>query len=104
MATKNAEDVVSLDEPSDFLAGSTDMGNVSYECPSFHGAFGIDTAEGQGNHTSGFADASGLEKSFDRAVRWGEGMAVVGWRVLADDAYAEEVREEWDRDMERAAQ
>lgn len=80
------------------------MGNVTYVCPGIHVAFGIDTARGQGNHTSGFADAAALEKSFTRAVEWGQGMAVVGWRVLNEDALAQEVRAEWEKDMQRARQ
>lgn len=98
------EGTVSLDEPADFLAGSTDMGNVCYECPGFHGAWGIDTVEGQGNHTKGFADASGLEKSFESAIDWGKGISVVGWRVLSDDQFNETVQKDWQEDMKRAAQ
>ncbi|KAM3503792.1 hypothetical protein MY11210_008587 [Beauveria gryllotalpidicola] len=97
------EGTVSLDEPADFLAGSTDMGNVTYECPGFHGAFGIDTESGQGNHTRPFADASGLAKSLDRAVEWGKGMAMVGYRVLSDDEFNQTVQEDWKVDMKRAA-
>lgn len=96
------EGTVSLDEPSDFLAGSTDMGNVTYECPGFHGAYGIDTEQGQGNHTKPFAAAAGLEKSFDRAVEWGKGMAIVGYKILADDAFNAEVQKDWQEDMKRA--
>lgn len=91
-------------EPSDFLAGSTDMGNVCYECPGFHGAFGIDTAAGEGNHTKGFAAAAGTDDSFDRALECGKGMALVGWRMLQDDAFAEEVTTDWKEDMKRAAE
>jgi hypothetical protein len=98
------DEIISLFEPSDFIGGSTDMGNVTYVCPGIHVAFGIDTAHGQGNHTSGFADAAALEKSFTRAVEWGQGMAIVGWRVLNEDAFAEEVRREWEDDMKRASQ
>lgn len=94
---------VSLSEPADFLAGSTDMGNVCYECPGFHGAFGIDTEKGQGNHTAGFTAAAGLDKSFKTAVEWGKGMAVVGWKVLTDDKFAEDVQKDWEEDMKRAA-
>lgn len=97
------EGTVSLDEPADFLAGSTDMGNVTYECPGFHGAFGIDTEKGQGNHTRPFAEASGLEKSLDRAVEWGKSMALVGYRVLSDDVFHKEVQDDWKEDMKRAA-
>ena len=69
---------VSYDTPADFLAGSTDMGDVTYECPGFHGAFGIETEGGQGNHTLGFAKAAGTDESYRRAVECGKGMAFVG--------------------------
>lgn len=95
---------VAYGEPADFLAGSTDMGNVCYECPGFHGAFGIGTREGEGNHTKGFAAAAGTEEAFELAVECGRGMALVGWKVLADDAFAERVQTEWEEDMKRAAE
>lgn len=98
------EGSVSLNEPADFLAGSTDMGNVTYECPGFHGAFGIDTERGQGNHTKPFAEAAGLDKSLDRAVEWGKGMALVALRVLLDDSYNDVLQEDWKEDMKRATQ
>ncbi|KAF5008251.1 hypothetical protein FDECE_5449 [Fusarium decemcellulare] len=103
-SSERKDETVSLFEPSDFIGGSTDMGNVTYVCPGIHVAFGIDTAPGQGNHTTGFADASALEKSLTRAVEWGQGMAIVGWRVLNEDAFAEEVKTEWEEDMKRASQ
>ncbi|KAL2015727.1 hypothetical protein VTK56DRAFT_4898 [Thermocarpiscus australiensis] len=95
---------VAYDEPRDFLAGSTDMGNVCYECPGFHGAFGIGTREGEANHTKGFAAAAGTEEAFQRAVECGRGMALVGWKVLTDDAFAEQVQKEWEEDMRLAAE
>jgi amidohydrolase len=97
------EGSVAYDEPKDFLAGSTDMGNVCYECPGFHGAFGIGTAAGQGNHTKGFAEAAGLDDSFERAMECANGMAVVALRVLLDGEFAGEVKKEWEEDMKRAA-
>ena len=93
---------VSFDSPADFLAGSTDMGNVCYECPGFHGSYGINTAVGQGNHTEGFTEAAGLPESFDRNVEWAKGMARVGWKMLVDDEFANEVQTDWEKDMERA--
>ncbi|TLS31202.1 hypothetical protein PpBr36_02176 [Pyricularia pennisetigena] len=92
-------ETVSFSEPADFLAGSTDMGDVCYECPGFHGAFGIDTEKGQSNHTPAFAAAAGLDKSYKKAIECGRGMAMVGWRVLSDDAFAAEVQKEWEEDM-----
>ncbi|KXX77631.1 p-aminobenzoyl-glutamate hydrolase subunit B [Madurella mycetomatis] len=98
------EGTVAYDEPADFLAGSTDMGDVCYECPGFHGAFGIATQEGEANHTKGFAAAAGTEEAFGLALECGTGMALVGWKVLTDDAFAERMRKEWEEDMKLAAE
>ncbi|KAK0652826.1 hypothetical protein B0T16DRAFT_322197 [Cercophora newfieldiana] len=93
------EDEVAWAEPADFLAGSTDMGDVCYECPGFHGAFGIATGDGEANHTKGFARVAGTEESLGRAVSCAKGMAVVGFKVLRDEEFAEGVRREWEGDM-----
>jgi amidohydrolase len=95
---------VVLDDPVEFLAGSTDMGDVCYECPGFHGAFGIGTKEGEANHTKGFAAVAGTEEAFGLAMECGKGMALVGWRVLTDVVFAERVQKEWEEDMKLAAQ
>ena len=93
---------VAWDQPADFIAGSTDQGNVTYECPAFHGGYGINTAKGKGNHTAEFTEAAALESSLDQTLDWAKGMAAVAWRVLSDDAFAEEVKKDWEEDMERA--
>jgi amidohydrolase len=98
------EGTVAMDEPADILAGSTDMGDVCYECPGFHGVFGIDTKEGEANHTKGFTAAAGTQDAFERALECGRGMALVAWRVLSDDGFAERVQREWEEDMKLAAE
>ncbi|KAK3370014.1 hypothetical protein B0H63DRAFT_305531 [Podospora didyma] len=95
---------VAYDEPRDFLAGSTDMGDVCYECPGFHGAFGIGTKDGEANHTKGFAAAAGTPEAYALALECGKGMALVGWKVLTDDIFADEMRKEWEADMKVAAE
>ncbi|KAK4148309.1 p-aminobenzoyl-glutamate hydrolase subunit B [Dichotomopilus funicola] len=95
---------VSWNEPADILGGSTDMGDVCYQCPGFHGVFGIGTNEGESNHTKGFAAAAGTEEAYERALECGRGMAVVGWKVLSDDKFAERLRSEWETDMKDAAE
>lgn len=95
---------VAFGEPADFLAGSTDMGDVCYECPGFHGAFGIATKEGEANHTKGFTAVAGTEEALGLAVECGLGMALVGWKVLTDDGFAERVQREWEDDMKLAAE
>ncbi|KAK4157566.1 p-aminobenzoyl-glutamate hydrolase subunit B [Chaetomidium leptoderma] len=95
---------VGFDEPADILAGSTDMGDVCYECPGFHGVFGIATQEGQSNHTKGFTAAGGTQDAFERALECGRGMAAVGWKVVSDDGFADRVQKEWQEDMKLAAE
>ncbi|TPX10406.1 uncharacterized protein E0L32_008625 [Thyridium curvatum] len=98
------EGTVSYADPPDILAGSTDQGDVCYVCPSYHGAFGINTEVGQGNHTPGFTRASALQDSYQRALACGEGMALVGFKILSDDNFAERMKEDWEEDMKVATQ
>lgn len=93
---------VAWEDPTGFFQGSTDMGNVCYECPGFHGVFGIETEDGAANHTKGFTKGAGTQKAFERALECGRAMAEVGWRVLADEEFAAEVRREWEVDMKVA--
>ncbi|KAM7212378.1 p-aminobenzoyl-glutamate hydrolase subunit B [Rhypophila decipiens] len=95
---------VSYDDPPDILAGSTDMGDVCYECPGFHGVFGIATNQGEANHTKGFTRAAGTEEAFELALESGKAMAMVGWKVLADDEFAAATWKEWEEDMKLAAE
>lgn len=94
---------VLYDENVGFLAGSTDMGNVTYACPGFHGAFGIDSKDGAANHTKGFTAVAGTQDALEKAIECGKGMAAVGWRVLTDDDFAAQVKKEWELDMIEAA-
>ncbi|KAH6988459.1 hypothetical protein EDB80DRAFT_755899 [Ilyonectria destructans] len=74
------------DEPVTF---STDMGNVSYVVPAFHGSFGIPAPKDAMPHQRGFATAAGTDAAHDVAISCAKGMALLGWRVLTDDEVAE---------------
>lgn len=74
---------------------STDQGNVSYECPSWQGIFGIPSENGVFPHTEGFAKSAGTVASFDRCLLSCEGMATVGYRFLTDDNFADEVKRDF---------
>ena len=88
--------------PADFMTGSTDMGNVCYACPGFHGGFGIEAPPGISNHMPGFAKAASTDDAFQHAVNCGRGLAVAGLKVLADAEFAKSIREEWEADMKVA--
>lgn len=63
---------------------STDMGNVSYSVPSFHGAFGIPAPKDAMPHQPKFQQASGTDAAFDVAIKCSKGMSLLGWRVLTN--------------------
>jgi hypothetical protein len=77
---------------------STDMGNVSYECPSFHGNFCIQVRPGENIHGPGFARAAGTTEAHQAAVKAAKGMSATGWRVLVDNDFANQVREDFEHD------
>jgi hypothetical protein len=68
------------------------QGNVSYEVPSIHPIYAIPTPPGQGNHTRGFTKAAATEEAHQLTLKSAKGIAVVAWKVLADQSFAEEVR------------
>ncbi|KAJ5249030.1 hypothetical protein N7468_000481 [Penicillium chermesinum] len=79
------------------LAGaSTDMGNVSYVVPGFHGLFPI-PADGV-NHTPEFTSGAGSPEGHDRSIACAAGMAVVACQILVDDKFAESVKADFRRD------
>ncbi|KAJ5116665.1 amidohydrolase [Penicillium angulare] len=77
---------------------STDMGNVSYEVPSFHGHYFIPTPPGTAMHTEAFRDAAKAEEAHSIAMSVGKGMAVVGLKILVDDGFAAEVKNHFEDD------
>ncbi len=76
----------------------TDMGNVSYECPAFHGTFCIPVLPGENIHAAGFANAAARIEAHQTATQAAKGMAVTGWRVLVDDDFAKQVRDDFEAD------
>ncbi|KAN0115536.1 aminobenzoyl-glutamate utilization protein B [Hyaloscypha variabilis] len=77
-------------------AYSTDQGNVSHVCPSFHGVYAIPVKDNAVNHTPGFHDAAGTEEAHRLTILTSKGMAGVGLRLLIDEAFAKEVKEQFD--------
>ncbi|KAH6892575.1 metal-dependent amidase/aminoacylase/carboxypeptidase [Thelonectria olida] len=77
---------------------STDMGNVSYECPSFHASFCVPVRPGETIHGPGFVRAAGTTEAHQAAVKAAKGMSATGWRVLVDNDFANQVREDFEHD------
>ncbi|EMR83611.1 hypothetical protein ACHAQE_002579 [Botrytis cinerea] len=96
-AMENLKNPVTCDfKHIDNAPGSTDMGNVTYECPGFHGWYGIsDTAF---NHTPQFTKAAATKEAHEITIVTAKAMAIVGWKVLTDDEIAESVRKDFEED------
>ncbi|OHE91057.1 metal-dependent amidase/aminoacylase/carboxypeptidase [Colletotrichum orchidophilum] len=75
---------------------STDMGNVSYVVPSFHGAFVIPTSPDVAGHNPKFAAAAATHEAHKAALTCAKGMAMLAVRVLVDDTIASQAREDFE--------
>ncbi|EOD46205.1 putative metal-dependent amidase aminoacylase carboxypeptidase protein [Neofusicoccum parvum UCRNP2] len=95
MAALGEKVILKEEEPA---TASTDMGNVSYAVPSFHGAFGIPAPKNVVGHHPGFAAAAATDEAHAAAIQCAKGMAMLGWRVLTDDAIADGARRDFEHD------
>ncbi|KAH6670917.1 amidohydrolase [Plectosphaerella plurivora] len=77
----------------------TDMGNVSYVCPSFHGTFHIETPPGVALHSAEFAAAARTQENHEITVQVAKGMAQTAWKVLSDEAVAKWMKDDFERDL-----
>ncbi|KAF5664248.1 amidohydrolase [Fusarium heterosporum] len=92
----NGIEVMMTDGP---VAAATDQGNVSYAIPALHAVIGIPADDGSKNHTAGFTKAAGSAIAYERTVSAGKAMAMTGWDVLTKDAFYDEVKEDFERDL-----
>lgn len=83
-----------LDKP---VTASTDMGNVSYTVPSFHGVFAIPTPPNVVMHQAPFAEAAAGSEAHQAALQAAKGMAMLAWSVLTDDQVAQDARRDFER-------
>ncbi|KAL7914187.1 hypothetical protein GGI35DRAFT_490479 [Trichoderma velutinum] len=92
MAAMGIKFVARNDKP---FTASTDMGNVSYAVPSFHGGFGVPVRDGATLHQEQFAEAAGSLEAFEIAMQCAKGLSLLGWRVLHDDNVAVEAMKDF---------
>ncbi|KAH7890783.1 amidohydrolase [Phlebopus sp. FC_14] len=82
---------------------STDFGNVSYELPSLHPAFAIPTQPNGGNHTPAFAESARSTEAHKACMMVTKGLARTGFRVIADDTFYHQVREEYENTVGKSS-
>jgi len=79
-------------------SASTDFGNVTYALPSIHPSFAIPTEPNGGNHTKAFALSAASKESHVACLNISKVLALTGLRVLADDGFAQQMKETFDTD------
>ncbi|KAJ5578607.1 uncharacterized protein N7459_007571 [Penicillium hispanicum] len=92
---------VRCDLESSGVPGSTDQGNVTYECPGIQAYVGIPAAPGANNHTVGFTAVAGTKESHDLCIHAAKGMAIAGLSILKSDELAEQVKSDFEEDKKR---
>ena len=80
--------------------GSLTIGNVSYEVPSFHGAFPIPTASDVSQHHPRFAEHAASDAAYRAAIKCGKGMAMLAIRLLTNPRLVEDARKDFDKLVE----
>ncbi|ORX48863.1 hypothetical protein DM01DRAFT_1326141 [Hesseltinella vesiculosa] len=88
MEERGAKFLPRIDEEN-IHTGSTDMGNFSYEVPSIHPAFNIDTTAT--NHTKEFADAARTEKAHELTLRAAKCLAMTAANVYLSDNFYHDI-------------
>jgi amidohydrolase len=83
--------------------GSTDVGDLSYACPTIHPEVAI-TDEGVSCHTHAFREAAATERGQDVMIRGAAALAMTGADVVTDAAVRESVRAAFTREPWRRPQ
>ncbi|KAF5681408.1 amidohydrolase [Fusarium denticulatum] len=84
-------------KPEENVPASTDMGNVSYHVPGFHGGFAIPTTPDVSIHHPDFATCAGKKGAHKAAMNCARGLAMTAIRVLADEELSQRVRNDFER-------
>lgn len=79
-------------------SASTDMGNVSYLVPSFHGAFTITSDPEVAIHSPKFAEVASTDEAHAAAMRTAKGMAMLAIRVLIEEDVAAGAKRDFETD------
>ena len=72
---------------------------MSHIVPSFHCSYGILSGDAS-NHTAGFTAAAATPDALDKAVRVGQGLAMLSIRILLDVNFCQKVRSDFEQAKE----
>ncbi|KAF4944503.1 hypothetical protein FSARC_14657 [Fusarium sarcochroum] len=83
----------------EWVPASTDMGNISYYVPSFHGGFAIPTTPDVSVHNPKFTACAATEDAHKAALNSARGLAMMAVRVLLDDDLSREARSDFEQNV-----
>ncbi|RDD41801.1 Peptidase M20 domain-containing protein 2 [Trichoplax sp. H2] len=86
-----------LDEEANLPSGSTDMGNVSWEVPSIHPLYKIDTEAA--NHTPEFTNATCTEQAHQQTLIAAKSMAMTTLDALTNADILRQIKEEFSKSV-----
>lgn len=89
----NMIDINNIPEFMKSMAGSTDMGNVSYVKPSIHPIFKIGDAM---NHTKEFTVLAGRPEAQLPTLNSGKAMMMTAIEVITDQSLMKSIKDEFD--------
>jgi hypothetical protein len=63
--------------------------------PGIHPTYEIGCGPGEGNHTYEFTKHASTDYAFQQTLKFASGLANVGWDILRDELFAQQVTEEF---------
>ncbi|KAJ4247443.1 hypothetical protein NW762_013118 [Fusarium torreyae] len=81
------------------VPASTDMGDISYYVPSFHGGFAIPTTPDVSVHNPKFTACAATEEAHQAALNSARGLAMMAFRVLSDDDLSRNARRDFEQNV-----
>lgn len=80
--------------------GSSDVGNVSYRCPTIQPLLSI-TGENLALHTAAFKEATLRPQAYESLAVGADVMTALALRIFTDEAYCQAVQDAWKQELER---
>lgn len=84
-----------------FAPGSSDLGDVSYICPSIQVTFCITEGKPCGAHTKEFAEYANTDQAMNMGIKYAVGFAMTAKKILTDHISLEKIKAEFTKNVSR---
>ena len=102
LAELNAQQMEKLGVPmkrtkGKYIPGSSDLGDVSYHCPSIQSSFDITSGRKYNAHTVEFAECAGSEEGIEASFAVIEGFVMTAIELMTDPSHLEAIKDEFNK-------